>query len=264
MRAILQTSPTRQFPTTLFRRGYDNADVVLQLARDQLDRPFPGHGHRAELQRCHAGRYRQHHLSSDFDIRTISATDSSQVSFNGNQVTINPTNDLIPGASYSVRIDSGALTDDAGNPYAGISDTSTLNFQIEGFFGPSGLTQTSSAASSRVFQSATATSEAIDIQVASTETSTSAAVWSGSANFGSDDRVMLAGNGSEGGDASLANPVPVGEAAWQSLALQEPSAADSTPFDVSLPDNLHGVEGHSSIASFEHMPVVISTSQGLA
>ena len=166
---------------------------------------------------------------------------------------------MTPGATYTVTIGSGVLTDDAGNPYAGMS---SLNFQTEG--GPPGLTQTSSAASSRVFQSASATSETIDIRVASTETSTSAAVWSGSANFGSDDRVMLAGNGSDGGDASLANPVLVGEAAWQSLALQEPSAADSTPFDVSLPDNLHGVEGHSSIASFEHMPVVISTSQGLA
>ena len=70
-------------------------------------------------------------ISSDIDTRTIDVTDSSQVSISGNQVTINPTFDLIFGTNYSVQIDAGALTDAAGNPYAGISDTNTLDFRTE-------------------------------------------------------------------------------------------------------------------------------------
>ena len=62
------------------------------------------------------------------DIRTIAVTDSSQVTFNGNTVTINPTSNLSLNASYHVQLASGVITDLAGNPYAGISDATTLNF----------------------------------------------------------------------------------------------------------------------------------------
>ncbi|NBQ69065.1 MAG: hypothetical protein EBU46_09630, partial [Nitrosomonadaceae bacterium] len=70
------------------------------------------------------------------DTRTISLTDTSQVTFardkNGSltgQVFINPTTDLIANTSYHIEIDDGAITDLAGNPYAGISDLTTLNFK---------------------------------------------------------------------------------------------------------------------------------------
>ncbi|PTQ77013.1 Ig-like domain-containing protein [Nitrosomonas oligotropha] len=67
-------------------------------------------------------------ISNGSDTRTIATNDASQVTFNGSKVTINPTADLVPNTSYSVKIDNGAIIDLANNPYAGISDDTTLNF----------------------------------------------------------------------------------------------------------------------------------------
>ncbi|MGZ0020237.1 Ig-like domain-containing protein [Nitrosomonas sp. wSCUT-2] len=67
-------------------------------------------------------------ISNGSDTRTIAISDSSQVIFNGSMVTINPSDDLVPFSDYSIRIDNGAITDLAGNKYAGISDNVTLNF----------------------------------------------------------------------------------------------------------------------------------------
>jgi methionine-rich copper-binding protein CopC len=69
-------------------------------------------------------------ITDGTDVRTIAITDASQVSINGSTVTINPTLDLRNGSTYSVKIDKGAITDLLGNPYAGISDTTTLNFTV--------------------------------------------------------------------------------------------------------------------------------------
>ena len=62
------------------------------------------------------------------DIRTIAASDTSQVAINGSVVTLNPTVDLRPGTPYSVQVSAGALVDGAGNAFAGIVDSTTLNF----------------------------------------------------------------------------------------------------------------------------------------
>ncbi|MBE9610634.1 Ig-like domain-containing protein [Chitinilyticum piscinae] len=59
---------------------------------------------------------------------SIAASDSSQVSFNGSTVTINPLADLLAGSSFYVTIDAGALSDLAGNAYAGLSDNGVFNF----------------------------------------------------------------------------------------------------------------------------------------
>ncbi|MBS0300434.1 MAG: Ig-like domain-containing protein [Proteobacteria bacterium] len=68
-------------------------------------------------------------ISNGSDTRVISINDSSQVTFDGyNSVTINPTTDLVPNTHYSIKIDSGAITDLDGNPYTGISDDTTLDF----------------------------------------------------------------------------------------------------------------------------------------
>lgn len=68
-------------------------------------------------------------ISNGSDTRTIAINDANQVSFdNSNRIVINPTADLLPGANYNIKIDSGAITDLDGNPYAGISDDTTLNF----------------------------------------------------------------------------------------------------------------------------------------
>ncbi|MER0203369.1 MAG: hypothetical protein DU480_05800 [Nitrosomonas sp.] len=67
-------------------------------------------------------------LSNGSDTRTIAINDTSQVTFNGSKVTINPIADLIPNTNYSIRIDNGAITDLGGHVYAGINDDTTLNF----------------------------------------------------------------------------------------------------------------------------------------
>ncbi len=66
-------------------------------------------------------------ISSGTDTRTIAVTDS-QVTIAGSTVTINPTNDLQPGAAYSVQMASGVLKDMANNAFAGISGSGTYNF----------------------------------------------------------------------------------------------------------------------------------------
>ncbi len=68
-------------------------------------------------------------ISNGTDIRTIDVGDSLQVTFNADTATVNPLLPLAPlSPSYSVMIDSSAVTDVAGNSYAGIADDTTLNF----------------------------------------------------------------------------------------------------------------------------------------
>ena len=70
-------------------------------------------------------------ISDGSDTRTIDITDGSQVSISGNDVTIDPATDLNANSTYNVQIASGVITDQAGNAYAGISDSGTLNFDTE-------------------------------------------------------------------------------------------------------------------------------------
>ena len=63
----------------------------------------------------------------DSTVATIPVTDG-QVSISGDTVTINPTADLENSTDYYIVIDADALDDAAGNAYAGISDSTTLNF----------------------------------------------------------------------------------------------------------------------------------------
>src|SRR6185369_14328188 len=67
-------------------------------------------------------------LSNGTDTRTIAIGDASQVTISGNLVTLNPSSDLDANTTYSIRLAGGVITDLAGNAYAGISDTTTLNF----------------------------------------------------------------------------------------------------------------------------------------
>ena len=66
-------------------------------------------------------------ISDGSDTRTIAVGDA-QVTISGNTVTINPTTDLNPNSNYNVLLASGVINDAAGNAYAGITDTTTLNF----------------------------------------------------------------------------------------------------------------------------------------
>ncbi|MCH9639639.1 MAG: Ig-like domain-containing protein [Betaproteobacteria bacterium] len=62
-------------------------------------------------------------ISNGVDVRTIAIDDASQVTFLGRSVVIDPSEDLAPG-QYTGSVTSGAITDRAGNAFAGISDAS--------------------------------------------------------------------------------------------------------------------------------------------
>ncbi|MCI4661886.1 MAG: Ig-like domain-containing protein [Neomegalonema sp.] len=61
---------------------------------------------------------------------------SASVSFNGSSVTINPDADLIEGEGYYVLVETDAVQDLSGNFFAGITDTTTLNFSVSAAAGP--------------------------------------------------------------------------------------------------------------------------------
>lgn len=61
-------------------------------------------------------------------VETIAAN-SSRAQFHGSAVTITPTANLDQGTSYYVKVDNAAITDIAGNAYAGISNPTALNFR---------------------------------------------------------------------------------------------------------------------------------------
>ncbi|MBP9683554.1 MAG: DUF4347 domain-containing protein [Rhodoferax sp.] len=66
-------------------------------------------------------------ISDGTDTRTIAVGDA-QVSISGATVTINPTADLNPNSTYYVQMASGVITSSTSTPFAGISNTTTLNF----------------------------------------------------------------------------------------------------------------------------------------
>jgi hypothetical protein len=65
------------------------------------------------------------------DTRTVSVSDASQVSISGNQLTLNPTADLLGGANYALTLGSGVVQDLAGNAYAGINNATALDFTVQ-------------------------------------------------------------------------------------------------------------------------------------
>ncbi|MBO6662228.1 Calx-beta domain-containing protein [Roseivirga sp.] len=58
----------------------------------------------------------------------LDVTNGTLVSVSGATVTLNPAGTLKKGTNYHIEIDAAALDDDAGNDFAGISNTTTLNF----------------------------------------------------------------------------------------------------------------------------------------
>lgn len=66
---------------------------------------------------------------------SIAVTDS-QVSFDGSVVKINPSSFFAYDTSYYVKVAAGAVTDVAGNAYAGIDSSSTLNFKTVSYTPP--------------------------------------------------------------------------------------------------------------------------------
>jgi methionine-rich copper-binding protein CopC len=64
------------------------------------------------------------------DTRTIAVTDTSQIGFAAGVVTINPSANLKPGASYSVQMAAGVIEDVAGNDFAGLIGEQSIGFSV--------------------------------------------------------------------------------------------------------------------------------------
>ncbi len=234
-------------------------------------------------------------LSDGTDSRVIDVTDGSQLSISGNEVTIDPSADLDPGSTYSVQISDGALTDGAGNGYAGIGDNTTLTFDtasataVDTSVVVFDLVQGSSSDhSERTFDSSV--SYDIYIRVDSTTHALSTAgdgpgtwgTWSGADNLGSDDRVILVGDGAavQGAYAAVddvsagtritwgtsAGVYPAGLVRHASFTRVASGGYERTALvDSPLPhDFLSGQGGQLATMYLTTMPAGILTSQGLA
>lgn len=65
-------------------------------------------------------------------LRSINIGDSSQVSFSGSVLTVNPSTDLAAGSAYYVTLSAGAVLDAWGNAFAGFSTSTAFNFNTAG------------------------------------------------------------------------------------------------------------------------------------
>ena len=67
-------------------------------------------------------------ISGGGTTRTIDVTDTTQVTFSGSRMTINPAADLAPETDYTVSFRAGVVKDLAGNAFAGISAGGAFDF----------------------------------------------------------------------------------------------------------------------------------------
>jgi predicted GH43/DUF377 family glycosyl hydrolase len=74
--------------------------------------------------------------SDNSTVETFDVTSSTQLTFAGGTVTIDPTSDLVGGVGYYVLIDPDAIEDASGNGFVGISDTTSWAFTTVPPFGP--------------------------------------------------------------------------------------------------------------------------------
>jgi uncharacterized protein YjiK/methionine-rich copper-binding protein CopC len=79
------------------------------------------------------------------DVRNIAVTDTTQVSFNGKTVTINPSKDLVAGTAYSVTYAAGVFFDAAGNAAPALASAATLGFTAAGIMDKTPPTLTASS-----------------------------------------------------------------------------------------------------------------------
>jgi methionine-rich copper-binding protein CopC len=84
------------------------------------------------------------------DTRTISITDTNQISVIDNTVKIDPQDNLKPNSTYNVKIGYGAIVDLAGNKYAGISKATTFSFSTIDTLAPYLVSMTPKADSTKV------------------------------------------------------------------------------------------------------------------
>jgi hypothetical protein len=72
------------------------------------------------------------HRASDGSSATSTSVSSSAVAISGGTATWTPETSLLENTSYHVRIDPGAFVDLAGNPFSGITDSTTWIFTTSG------------------------------------------------------------------------------------------------------------------------------------
>jgi hypothetical protein len=229
-------------------------------------------------------------ISDGTDTRVIDVTDASQVDVNGAVVTINPVADLNPDTTYNVQVDADAFVDIAGNGYAGISDADELNFDTETVATPTSVVfdpigGDSSSHSGRQFDAATSDDMyvLVDSDSASLAAVSSAQRWSGAENFGSDERIILVGDGAEvegpAGPAGVVNGVVVDNqfAAWEtaggtaaifeggSFDRTTAGGNDSVQLFGNVPDDEFFSDQNADLNTryLTDMPAGILTSQGL-
>jgi methionine-rich copper-binding protein CopC/uncharacterized OB-fold protein len=235
-------------------------------------------------------------ISNGTDTRVVAVTDATQVTFSGSQVTINLASDLLGNSNYNVQIANGALTDEAGNPYPGISNPTTLNFATQVVADTTvvvfDLVQGSSSShSGRTFQAGVSYDIYIRVDSNSDNLSTAGGgpgtwgTWSGTANLGADDRIILVGDGSAvEGDVGFVTGMVVnaGEILWQSAAVgvdaarlagatftrvtgPAPGGVDTAVLFSAAPPAAFfaGQEGQLNTMYLTNMPAGILTSQGL-
>src|SRR6185436_19278646 len=78
-----------------------------------------------------------------FDVASGTGDGGGSIAFGGTTaITLDPASNLTLATSYYVRIDGTAVIDSAGNSYAGIADSTTLNFATgSGVSAPSQVVQ---------------------------------------------------------------------------------------------------------------------------
>ena len=84
----------------------------------------------SEIVRVGTGNIVLHKTSDDSVVETFDITSDVSGS-ESTQITINPSADLEKEVGYYVKIASTAIVDLSNNSYAGISDTTTLNFTTD-------------------------------------------------------------------------------------------------------------------------------------
>lgn len=80
-------------------------------------------------------------------VEAFDVTDTSRVVIRGNTLTVDPTQDLLSGVNYSLRIPSGSILDIAGNSYAGTSNYSFLTAPLSSDTVPPSLVDPTSGTS---------------------------------------------------------------------------------------------------------------------
>ncbi len=234
-------------------------------------------------------------ISDGIDTRVIDVTNGSRVRIDNNQVTIDPGSDLNADTTYGVQIDDGAFTDQAGNAYAGISNRTTLNFDTEPSIDTSivvfDLVQGSNSDhSDRTFQDDVSYDIYIRVQSDDASLRTNGGgpgtwkEWEGADDLGSDDRIILVGDGAEiEGPILGVNEVLVSSeaVAWQTglgfdagrledesftrvTGFDRREEDDAKLFDTELPAAFLGNQGGQTGTMYlTDMPAGILTSQGL-